>query len=170
MAAPQAVPGELPRQRRGTTPQMVGRYPDYDVLEEAGHWDDTTRKVVLDRVHSPPPFRFFDERERETVKAFCDSVTAQDAEPRIPVAAYVDEKLHEGSGDGYRYFDLPEDREVWWLVVRGLDDEARAVRAAAFAAAGGATRPHGCPRLSQAGPRSEEHTSELQATLKHACH
>src|SRR5256885_5464711 len=97
---------------------MIGRYRDYDVLEEAGHWDDTTRKVVLDRVNDPPPFRFFDERERETVKAFCDTLTAQDAEPRIPVAAYVDEKLHKGEGDGYRYFDMPEDREVWRPVGR----------------------------------------------------
>ena len=29
-------PRDLPAQRRGTTPQMIGRYPDYDVLSEAG--------------------------------------------------------------------------------------------------------------------------------------
>jgi hypothetical protein len=97
---------------------MVGRYPDYDVLQEASHWDEATRRVVLDRVENVPPFRFFDERERETVKAFCDTITAQDREPRIPVAAYVDEKLHDGSFDGYRFFDMPNDREVWRLVVR----------------------------------------------------
>ncbi|MCW3019992.1 MAG: hypothetical protein JWN10_2300, partial [Solirubrobacterales bacterium] len=28
-------PDWLPRQRRGITPQMIGRYPDYDVLEAA---------------------------------------------------------------------------------------------------------------------------------------
>ena len=28
-------PSWLPRQRRGTTPQMIGRYPDYDVLRRA---------------------------------------------------------------------------------------------------------------------------------------
>ena len=28
-------PSGLPRQRRGTTPQMRGRYPDYDVLGAA---------------------------------------------------------------------------------------------------------------------------------------
>ena len=32
-------PEQLPRQRRGTTPQMRGRYPDYDVLTAASHWD-----------------------------------------------------------------------------------------------------------------------------------
>ena len=141
--------GELPRQRRGLTPQLVGRYPDYDVLEEAGHWDEATRQVVLARVYDVPPFRFFDERERETVKAFCDTITAQDSEPRIPVAAYVDEKLHKGRGDGYRFFDMPDDREVWRLVVRGLDDEARALGAGSFAEAGVETRVEVCRRFSQ---------------------
>ena len=28
-------PSWLPRQRQGTTPQMIGRYPDYDVMENA---------------------------------------------------------------------------------------------------------------------------------------
>ena len=32
-------PAELPHQRTGITPQMRGRYPDYDVLTAAGHWD-----------------------------------------------------------------------------------------------------------------------------------
>ena len=32
-------PAGLPRQRQGTTPQMRGRYPDYDVLTAAEHWD-----------------------------------------------------------------------------------------------------------------------------------
>ena len=45
-----ADPYELPRQRRGRTPQMHGRYPDYDVLEQAGHWDPVTREMVLGRV------------------------------------------------------------------------------------------------------------------------
>ena len=32
----------LPRQRRGVTPQMIGRYPDYDVLDAADTWDAAT--------------------------------------------------------------------------------------------------------------------------------
>ena len=51
-----ADPHDLPKQRRGTTPQMVGRYPDYDVLAEASHWDEVTRHVVFDRVDNVPPF------------------------------------------------------------------------------------------------------------------
>ena len=125
-------PKELPRQRKGTTPQMHGRYPDYDVLAEAGHWDEVTRRVVLDRVERPPSFRFFDEREQATLKPFCDCLTAQDEEPRIPVLAYVDEKLFQNLADGYQYFDMPSDQETWRTVARGLDDEARALGVGAF--------------------------------------
>jgi hypothetical protein len=116
-----ADPQGLPRQRRGITPQLHGRFPDYDVLEEASHWDEATRRVVLDRVQNVPDFAFFDPAEVETLSAFADVALAQDAEPRIPVLNYVDEKLSQGTGDGYRYFDMPDDGVTWRMVARGLD-------------------------------------------------
>ena len=119
-----ADPYDLPRQRRGITPQLHGRFPDYDVLEQQDHWDEVTRRVVLDRVHVVPEVRFFEPAELETLTAFSDLFLAQDSEPRIPVIAYVDEKLHTGSLDGYQYFDMPDDRETWRRVARGLDEEA----------------------------------------------
>jgi hypothetical protein len=130
-----ADPNDLPRQRRGTTPQMHGRYPDYDVLEQASHWDEVTRKVVLDRVENVPEIRFFSPLEAATLKSFCDCALAQDSEPRIPVLSYVDEKLFSGGGDGYQYFDMPNDGETWRVVARGLDEEARRRGAGDFAAA-----------------------------------
>lgn len=117
-------PPGLPRQRRGTTPQGRGRYPDFDVLEQVDHWDEVTRKVVLDRVERVPPIRFFDEAEAATLGAFCDTVLAQGSEPRVPVLAMVDAKLHGHQLDGYRHADMPADGEVWRRVVRLLDAEA----------------------------------------------
>jgi hypothetical protein len=114
---------------------MAGRYPDYDVLSETRHWDELTRRVVLERVEHVPPIRFFEDAEAETLKAFCDVVTAQDDEPRIPVLSYIDEKLHEGKRDGWQYFDLPDDDEVWRRVARGLDEEARRDSFASYGAA-----------------------------------
>ena len=108
----------------GTTPQMVGRYPDYDVLTQVDHWDALTRRVVLDRVERVPPIRFFTPDEAQTLKAFCDIATAQDEEPRIPILSYIDEKLEGGVGDGWQYDDLPVDGEVWRIVARALDEEA----------------------------------------------
>ena len=119
-----------------TTPQNRGRYPGFDVLEQADHWDEATRKVVLARIHDVPPVRFFSAREAATVSAFADALTAQDSEPRIPLVNFIDEKLFTGLGEGYQYFDMPDDRETWRRVVRGLDDEASARGGAAtFAAA-----------------------------------
>jgi hypothetical protein len=113
---------------------MVGRYPDYDVLEQADHWDEVTRKVVLDRVDNVPSIRFFDEREAATLGAFLDHLLGQvDEEPKIPVLAFVDEKLYEAKLDGYRYFDMPDDGETWRRVARGLDEEAAKQAAASFA-------------------------------------
>jgi hypothetical protein len=112
---------------------MHGRYPDYDVLEQQDHWDDVTRKLILDRVHEVPEIRFFSEPELETLTVFADLFLAQDSDPRIPVMAYVDEKLHKGELDGYQYFDMPDDRETWRRVARGLDEEARRRGAERFA-------------------------------------
>ena len=131
-----ADPAGLPRQRRGTTPQMHGRFPDYDVLENAGHWDDVTRAVVLARVDQVPPIRFFSAQEAACLGPFLDVVLAQDAEPRIPVLAMVDQKLHEGKLDGYQYADMPDDRDTWRLVARGLDEAAGTHGVESYAAAG----------------------------------
>jgi len=122
----QMDPDELPRQRRGTTPQMHGRYPDFNVLSFTRHWDEQTRTLILNRVSSPPPRRFFDDAEAETLTAFCDTVLHQTREPRIPVLAFVDEKLHAGRLDGFQYADMPDDRETWRQFSRALDEEARA--------------------------------------------
>ncbi len=121
----QADPDELPRQRRGTTPQMHGRYPDFDVLSFSDHWDEQTRTLIVKRVASPPPLRFFDAAETETLSAFCDTVMHQTREPRIPVLAFIDEKLYTGRLDGFRYADMPNDPDTWRLLARALDEEAQ---------------------------------------------
>jgi hypothetical protein len=116
----------LPRQRKGTTPQMIGRYPDYDVMENAENWDAATRAVVDERLRSQRPLRFFTPAEEPTLRAFCDVATAQDREPRVPVAEMVDKKFADGRLDGYRYVDMPPDPETWRLTLRGLDEVAAA--------------------------------------------
>lgn len=125
----------LPRQRRGVTPQMIGRYPDYDVLSTVDTWDAATRRVVLARLEAPGPMRFFDACEQPTLRAFCDTVLAQDAEPRIPVAEVIDRRLADNQLDGYQYADMPDDQGTWRLVLAGLDEAARDGGAESFAAA-----------------------------------
>jgi hypothetical protein len=141
-------PPGLPRQRVGTTPQERGRYPDFDVLSQVDHWDEVTRRVVLDRVERVPPIRFFDEREAATLGAFCDTVLAQDSEPRIPVLAMVDAKLHAHQLDGYRHADMPSDRQTWRRVARLLDAEAERLTGGYFPAAEKETRDEIVGRFS----------------------
>lgn len=114
-------PSGLPRQRAGTTPQMHGRFPDFDVMADRAHWDPVTRQLLVDRVEHPPACRFFDQQEQRTLGALLDVVLAQDAEPRIPVLQMVDAKLFEGRLDGFRYEDMPSDDETWRRVARHLD-------------------------------------------------
>jgi Gluconate 2-dehydrogenase subunit 3 len=125
-AGSSGTPGWLRHQRRGTSPQMRGRYPDYDVLAEARHWDEPTRAVVLARVASPPAIRFFSDAEARALRAFCDVVTAQEDEPRVPVLEMVDAKLYEGKLDGFRYHDMPADTQTWRGVAAHLDRSAAA--------------------------------------------
>ena len=127
-------PSWLPRQRRGTTPQMIGRYPDYDVMDNAGNWDHATRKVLEARLTAPPTLRFFTAEEEPALRALCDVTTAQDVEPRVPVAEMVDDKLASGRLDGYRYANMPRDPDTWRLVLRGLDETADSRHGKRFAA------------------------------------
>ncbi|MGH3443958.1 MAG: gluconate 2-dehydrogenase subunit 3 family protein [Nocardioidaceae bacterium] len=126
-------PSWLPKQRRGTTPQMIGRYPDYDVLEAVDTWDEATKKVVLARLDPPGRLQFFGPTEEPTLRAFCDVVLAQDKEPRVPVAESVDQKMASGKLDGFQYVDMPDDRDTWRLVLRGLDHTAQERHQAGFA-------------------------------------
>jgi hypothetical protein len=118
-------PDWLPRQRRGTSPQMIGRYPDYDVLDSVGDWDEATRVVVTARLELDSGLRFFAAAQAPTLRAFCDALLAQDTEPRVPAAELVDRKLAAGNLDGYQYDDMPDDRETWLRVLEGLDRSAR---------------------------------------------
>ena len=118
-------PSWLPRQRRGITPQMIGRYPDYDVFDAESTWDAETRKVIDERLQVGGPLQFFTAEEEPALRAFCDTVTAQDMEPRVPVPEMVDRKFAAGQLDGYRFADMPEDPETWRQVLRGLDHSAQ---------------------------------------------
>ena len=119
-----AHPSWLPRQRRGTTPQMIGRYPDFDVLDAVNTWDEATTNVVLARLEPPGPLRFFTAEQEPTLRALCDVCTAQDRDPRVPVAESVDAKLADGKLDGYQYADMPDDRDTWQLMLAGVQHTA----------------------------------------------
>ena len=106
---------------------MSDRYPDYDVLAKRGtpSWNAATREVMDARlaVHADP--RFFTAEEWPTVQAICGRILPQpDDRPAVPIAAYVDQKLHDDRRDGYRRADLPPQRDAWRRGLAALDAEA----------------------------------------------
>jgi hypothetical protein len=111
------------------TPGGSNRFPGFDVLERADTWDPVTTGVVLGRVRSAVPLRFFTTAEQPTARALLDRLLAQDDEPKVPVLELVDGRLADGQTDGWRYDDMPEDGDAWHRSLAGLDADAAALHA-----------------------------------------
>lgn len=112
------------------------RYPDADVLDQRGHWDDATRRVVMDRVHNVPPFRCFFDRRRATLEALCSRVLPQSHRPtdrQVPIAPWIDQRCFEGIVSGFRFDDMPPDEVAWDLGLDGLDQSAQSLFGSLFA-------------------------------------
>jgi len=116
-----------------------GYYPGYSTLSQKAFWDDATREVVLDRVNEVPPIRFFSPEEARILEAVCARLLPQDdrdLDHRIPVVPRIDERLHEGRGDGYRYEKMPPDPEAYRLGIAGIEANARHLQGRPFAELG----------------------------------
>ena len=104
------------------------RYPGADILAQRGHWDDATRRVVLDRVHNTPEFRYFDDHQRATLEALCARVIPQTHRPperRVPLAPWIDARCAGGHSDGFRFADMPSNEQAWTWGLEGLDQTGR---------------------------------------------
>lgn len=100
------------------------RFPGFDVLTQARHWDQATVAVVMARIGPPPPLKFFNEAEGACAAALLDQITGQRGEPRVPVLQMVDARLAAGETDGWRYEDMPEDGLAWRHSLSHLDADA----------------------------------------------
>jgi len=108
----------------------VTRYPNYNVLDKwsSPDWDDQTREVVRKRLEEIPPIRFFTKHETATLTTIAECFVPQPDRvetEKVPIVPRIDEKLFKDERDGYRYEDLPEQREAWRLGLKGIDDAAR---------------------------------------------
>lgn len=116
------------------------RYPDADILSQRGHWDNATRRVVLDRVYNVPPYRYFSEHQRATLEALCARVIPQEHLPvdrQVPIAPWIDQRCQEQVIDGLRFDDMPPNPEAWERGLEGLDQTARSLFDAFFIALDG---------------------------------
>jgi hypothetical protein len=100
------------------------RFPGFDVMAQAPHWDPATTAVVAARLGIPADIRFFTPEEEAVASALCDQLLDQRTEPRVPVVATVDARLAEGQTDGWHYEDMPPDGEAWRESLSCLDADA----------------------------------------------
>jgi len=105
-----------------------GYYPGYSTLAQQDYWDDATRKAVTSRTASPPPIRFFAPDEAALLQAVIDRLLPQDdriPERRIPILPGIDERLYKNELNGFRYEDMPPDRDAYRLGLRAIDEMAQ---------------------------------------------
>ena|SRR5688500_9065001 len=113
-------------------------YPDFDITNAdkwSLDWDEKTRRLVLDRIENVPPYLFFSAEESQLLEALCRCALLQDDRPeteRIPIAPWIDQRLYEGEGSGYRYENMPEDRQAYRMGLQGFDQTARQLFDLAF--------------------------------------
>jgi hypothetical protein len=102
-----------------------GYYPGYSTLGQQKKWDDTTRDLVVKRLHPPSKIRFFQAAEAELMTAIIDRLVPQDdrAELRtIPILPVIDERLYKNELNGFRYEDMPPDREAYHLGLKTIEE------------------------------------------------
>lgn len=106
-----------------------GYYAGYSTISQQRSWDDTTRRVVTERLGDvPSPIGFFTPEETTIINAVFDRLIPQDdrSEARtIPLLAIVDDRLHKNSLNGFRYEDMPSDQEAYRIGIKAIDDMAR---------------------------------------------
>jgi hypothetical protein len=121
------VPGQGQPEPQPSPHQPIVAYPGYDVLSQQDHWDEATRRLILQRIHEVPPIRYFDDAEVQLLEAVVERLLPQDDRPppdRIPIVPWVDARCFERVTDGTRYADLPPDEEAWRIGLRGIDETA----------------------------------------------
>ena len=115
-------PGAYERQQSDPSP----RFPGFDVMGQAGHWDEVTRDLVTGRLTPPPRAQFFSPGETACAEVLLNLLTGQQDDPRVPVLEMVDARLQAGETDGWRYGDMPEDGQAWRDTLAYLDEDSRA--------------------------------------------
>lgn len=116
-------------------PEGPGYYPGYHTLDQQKFWDAATRDTVLHRVEQVPEIRFFDAEQARLMEAICGRVLPQedrDPERRILIVPRIDERLFLNRGDGYRFEDMPPDREAYALGLEGIEKIARHLHGRGF--------------------------------------
>lgn len=103
-------------------------YPTYDVLQkwDSPSFNERTRDVLRRRLHAVPERRFFTPDEWAFMEAICARLVPQaDRDEPVPITPWVDERLHDNKGEGFRHDGMPPLRDAWRKGLAGIAGEAR---------------------------------------------
>jgi hypothetical protein len=139
------------------TGRATGRFPGFDVLGQAPHWDAVTADVVTARTGPLPDPQFFTDTEQACAAALFDQLTGQgDDDLGVPVLQMVDARLAAAETDGWRYDDMPEDGKAWRDTLGYLDKDAHARCGRSFADAPGRDRAAMVQAVQDAGTDGQQ--------------
>ena len=112
------------------------RFPSYDVLDKwsSQSFDNVTRGVLRERLHHPPPRRFFTEDEFALVEALAARLAPTPLRGEaIPIAPWIDALLFDNRGDGFRHEGVPPMQDAWRIGLGAVAAEALSEHGRAFA-------------------------------------
>jgi hypothetical protein len=106
-----------------------GYYPGFSTLAQKESWEEATRRLVVERVGTTSPVRFFSKDEEALLSAVIDRIIPQDdrsAARTIPILPIIDERLYTNSLNGFRYEDMPPDQDAYRLGIKAIGEMALA--------------------------------------------
>jgi len=127
------VSGRHRARREPASSGVDDRFPGFDVLDQAPHWDRVTAELVTDRTRPPGDLTFFTPPEAACAAALLGLLLDQRDQPQVPVLHMIDSRLAAGETDGWRYDDMPEDGQAWRVTLAFLDGDAMERRGDLFA-------------------------------------
>ena len=116
--------------------KQPGYYPEFSTMKQKKFWDAATAAIVTERIEKIPPIRFFSCEEAALLEAIVDRMLPQDEraeERRIPIVPAIDERLFHNTLNGYRYEDMPPEREAYRMGIKAIDEMAQERFASPFA-------------------------------------
>lgn len=121
----------LPRNPSGeplAPSEQPGYYPGYSTLSQKAYWDQATRDLVVNRVEHTPSIRYFNAEQALFWRTVLDHILPQAdrlPERRIPLVERIDQRLFQNRGVGYRYANMPQDREAYRLAEIAMNEESQ---------------------------------------------
>lgn len=112
-----------------------GYYPGFSTMAQQDYWDEATRKTVRARLAPPPPIRFFSPEEAKLFEAIINRLLPQEdrtPDRRIPILPEIDKRLFSNTLNGFRFADMPPDRDAYRMGLKAIDEMAHERFRAAF--------------------------------------